>query len=161
MQLVRIVWRHQRGNQNPYIAEEQPTQWPEEKVQKDKQRSTKQTYKTKYRVTRTPLKIGGEFICSERVSSSCSNSGTRRVNLVTKPVINHERGKDLGVITTSGTYQIYLYLVTWLMLVKFVHHIHCILFQKVKVTGINSVHLTRVSSAKNSPATLLFQQVWK
>jgi hypothetical protein len=64
---------------------------------------------TKYRVTRTPLKIGGECICSERVSSSCSNSGTRRVNLVTKPVINHERGKDLGVITTSGTYQIYLY----------------------------------------------------
>jgi hypothetical protein len=110
MQLVRIVWRHQRGNQNPYIAEEQPTQWPEEKVQKDKQRSTKQRYKTKYRVTRTPLKIGGECICSERVSSSCSNSGTRRVNLVTKPVINHERGKDLGVITTSGTYQIYSYL---------------------------------------------------
>jgi hypothetical protein len=49
-----------------------------------------------------------------------------RVNLVTKSVINHERGKDLEVITTSGTYQIYLYLVTWLMLVKFVHHIHCI-----------------------------------
>jgi hypothetical protein len=38
-------------------------QWPEEKVQKDKQRSTKQRYKTKYRVTRTPLKIGGECIC--------------------------------------------------------------------------------------------------
>jgi hypothetical protein len=49
--------------------------------------------------------IGGEFICSERVGSSCSNSGTRRVNLVTKPVINHERGKDLEVITRSGTYQ--------------------------------------------------------
>ena len=29
-----------------------------EKVQKDKQRSTKHTYKTKDRVTRTPLKIG-------------------------------------------------------------------------------------------------------
>jgi hypothetical protein len=29
------------GNQNPYIEEEQTTQWPEEKVQKDKQRSTK------------------------------------------------------------------------------------------------------------------------
>ena len=28
------------GNQNPYI-EEQTTQWPKEKVQKDKQRSTK------------------------------------------------------------------------------------------------------------------------
>ena len=44
--------------------EEQTTQWPKEKVQKDKQRSTKQTYKTKDRVTRTPLKIGGKLRCS-------------------------------------------------------------------------------------------------
>ena len=50
------VWRYQRGNQNPYIEEEQTTQWPKEKVQKDKQRSTKHTNKTKDRVTRTPLK---------------------------------------------------------------------------------------------------------
>ena len=35
------------GNQKPYIEEEQTTQYPKEKVQKDKQRSTKQTYKTK------------------------------------------------------------------------------------------------------------------
>jgi hypothetical protein len=28
------VWRYQRGNQNPYIEEEQTTQWPKEKVQK-------------------------------------------------------------------------------------------------------------------------------
>jgi hypothetical protein len=34
------------------------TQWPKEKVQKDKQRSTKHIYKTKDRVTRTPLKPG-------------------------------------------------------------------------------------------------------
>jgi hypothetical protein len=39
-----------------YIEEEQTTQWPKEKGQKDKQRSTKHTYKTKDRVTRTPLK---------------------------------------------------------------------------------------------------------
>jgi hypothetical protein len=52
---------HQRGNQNTYIEEEQTTQWPKEKVQKDKQRSTKHTYKTKDRVTRTPLKTGGEL----------------------------------------------------------------------------------------------------
>ena len=26
------------GNQNPYMEEEQTTQWPKEKVQKDKQR---------------------------------------------------------------------------------------------------------------------------
>ena len=81
--------RYQRGNQKPYI-EEQTTQWPKEKVQKDKQQSTKHTYKTKDRVTRTPLKIGGELRCSGSVSSSCSSSGTRRVNLVTNPVISRE-----------------------------------------------------------------------
>jgi len=35
--------RYQRGNQNTYIEEEQTTQWPKEKVQKDKQRSTNHT----------------------------------------------------------------------------------------------------------------------
>ena len=98
------VWRYQRGNQNPYIEEEQTTQWPKEKVQKDKQRSTKHAYKTKDRVTRTPLKTGGEHRCSGRVSNSCSTSGTRRVNLVTHPVISREWGKDREVFTTSGTY---------------------------------------------------------
>ena len=42
----------------PYIEEEQTTQWPKEKVQKDKQRSTKQN--------------GDELRCSGRVGSSCS-----------------------------------------------------------------------------------------
>jgi hypothetical protein len=36
--ILRRVWRYQRGNQNSYIEEEQ---WPNEKGQKDKQRSTK------------------------------------------------------------------------------------------------------------------------
>jgi len=56
------------------------TQWPKEKGQKDKQRSTKHTmakqkdkgqsestkhkYKTNNRVTRTPLKTWGELRCS-------------------------------------------------------------------------------------------------
>jgi hypothetical protein len=52
------------------------------KKQKDKQRSTKHTQKTKDRVTRTPLKTMDELMCSGRVGSSCSTSGTRRVNLV-------------------------------------------------------------------------------
>jgi hypothetical protein len=38
--------RYHRGNQKPYIEEEQTTQWPKEKIQKEKQRSTKHTYKT-------------------------------------------------------------------------------------------------------------------
>ena len=77
------------GNQNLYIEEELTTQWPKEKVQKDKQRSTKHTHKTKDRVTQTPLKTGGELRCSRMVSSSCSTSETCRVNLVTNPVIRH------------------------------------------------------------------------
>jgi hypothetical protein len=55
------------GNQNLYIEEEQTTQWPKEKVQKDKQRSTKHTHKTKDRETQTPLKTGGELSCSSNV----------------------------------------------------------------------------------------------
>jgi hypothetical protein len=46
-----------------------------------KQRYTKHTHKTKDRVTRTPQKTGGELWYSGRVSSTCSTSGTRRVNL--------------------------------------------------------------------------------
>ena len=38
-------------------------------------------YKTKDRVTRTPLKTGGELGCSGRIGSSCSTSGTRRDTL--------------------------------------------------------------------------------
>jgi hypothetical protein len=68
------------------------------------QRSTKHTCKTKDQVTRTPLKTWGELWCSRRVSSSCSTSGTRHVNLVTNPVISREWGKDREVFTTSGTY---------------------------------------------------------
>ena len=37
-----------------------------------------------------PAKTGGELRCSGRVSSSCTTSGTHRINLVTNPVISHE-----------------------------------------------------------------------
>ena len=82
---LRRVLRYQRDNQNLYMIEEQTTQWPKEKGQKDKQRSTKHA-----QVTQPPLKTGGELRYSGRVSSSCSNSGTRRFNIVTNPVIFHE-----------------------------------------------------------------------
>jgi len=42
------VWRYQRGINNPYI-EEKTTQWPKEKVEKDKQRPTKHTQSTWWR----------------------------------------------------------------------------------------------------------------
>jgi hypothetical protein len=73
-------------------------------MKKDKQQSTKLTHKAKDRVTRTSLKTGCELGCSGRVKTFCSTSGTRRVNLVTNPVISHEWGKDWEVLTTSGTY---------------------------------------------------------
>jgi hypothetical protein len=66
---LRGVWRYQRGNQNPYIEEEQTTQWTKEKVQEDKQRSTKHTHKSKDRVTRTPLTTGDELRCFGRIGS--------------------------------------------------------------------------------------------
>ena len=40
---TKRVWRYQRGHYNLYIEEEQTTQWPKEKAQNDKQRSTKHT----------------------------------------------------------------------------------------------------------------------
>jgi hypothetical protein len=68
------------------------------KFWKSQRKSTKHTYKTKDRVTRTPLKTGGERMCSGRVSSSCSASDTRPVNLVTHPLISHKWGKDREVV---------------------------------------------------------------
>jgi len=47
MVLLKRVWRYQRGNQNPSIAEGQTTQWPQEKAQKDKQRPKKKEIKLK------------------------------------------------------------------------------------------------------------------
>jgi hypothetical protein len=77
---LRRFWRDQWGNQNPLI-EGQTTQWPKEKGQKETQRSTKHTHKSKERLTRTPLKTVGELACSGRVSSSCITSGTPRINI--------------------------------------------------------------------------------
>ena len=97
------------------ISKKNTIQWPKEKVPKNKQRSTKHTHKTKDRVTRIPLKTGGELRCSGRVGNSCSTSGTRRVNLVTNPMISHEWGKDLEIFTTSGTY-------LWSFLTQILHN---------------------------------------
>ena len=53
------------------------------------QTTTKNTYKTKDRVKRTPLQTGRECMICGRVGGSCSASGTRRVNLFTNQVISH------------------------------------------------------------------------
>jgi hypothetical protein len=51
-----------KGAINPYIKEEQTKQWPKEKAQKDKQRPTKHTHKTKDQVTRPPFITNISFI---------------------------------------------------------------------------------------------------
>jgi len=56
---------HEKSLKILYIEEEQTTQWPNKKVKKDKQRSTKHTHKANDRVTETSLKTGGELRCSE------------------------------------------------------------------------------------------------
>ena len=91
--------RQKNRQHNDKKTEEHTTQWQKEKVQRDKQRSTIHTHKTKDRATWTPLKTGEELMRSGRVSGSCSTSGTRRVNLITHPVISHEWGKDRKVLT--------------------------------------------------------------
>ena len=62
------------------------------------------TQKNKDRAIRTPLITGDELKYSGRVSSSFSTSGTRRVTLVTKPVIIYKGGKDRIMIMTTGPY---------------------------------------------------------
>jgi hypothetical protein len=46
--------RQKNRQHNGQKTEEQTTQWPKGKGQKDKQRFSKDTHKTKDRVTRTP-----------------------------------------------------------------------------------------------------------
>ena len=95
------VWRYQRGNQTAYIEEGQTTQWPKEKGQKDKQRSTKHTHKTKDRVAGTALKTGDELGCSGRISSSCSTCGTLYVE---KHLDNMTYSKHCGQFTWTGKF---------------------------------------------------------
>jgi hypothetical protein len=104
MKLSQEELEYTKGVIRIRISKDRQHNGQKENVQKDKQRSTKHTHKAKDRVTRTPLKIGGELRSSERVGSSCSTNDTRHVNLVTNPVISHARGKDREVFTTSETY---------------------------------------------------------
>jgi hypothetical protein len=96
----------------------------------------KHTHKTKDRVTRTPLKTGGEPRWSGRVGSSCSTNGTHRVNLVTNSVIIRESGKYREVFTTSGTFRCHLW------------HIYSI--------SVNHVMVTTVIFSKWHPVPLFF-----
>ena len=65
------------------------TQWAQEKVQKDKHRSTKHTPHTKdlVRKNSTKTELTQEL---RKGKSSCSTGDTRCVNLVTNSVLSHE-----------------------------------------------------------------------
>jgi hypothetical protein len=65
-----------------YVQCKYEIQWSKEKVQKDKQRSTKHTNKTKDRVTRTPLKTGGGL---NGVSSNLTCCHITTSSIVDKP----------------------------------------------------------------------------
>ena len=96
--LSRRVWRYQR--EVIRIPKSKNRQHNGQKKQYKRTNSDLQNIHIK-------LKIEYELKCSGRVSSSCSTSGTRHVNLVTNPVISHEWGKDREVFTTSGTYHLW------------------------------------------------------
>jgi hypothetical protein len=104
-----------RGNQNSYIEEEQTTQWPKEKVQKDKQPSTTHTHKTKDRtkIVRSSvillLPLFPPVIDTSRsfphswfipLSSPPVFSGVRFVRSLV--LINQEWGKEREVSMTGG-----------------------------------------------------------
>jgi len=90
------------GNQNPYIEEEQILEWGKGKVQKNKQGSTNHTYKTKDRVTRTPLKTRDELMCSGGVNSSCSTSDTHN-HLLHRTVYSQKTSVSIILPNCSDT----------------------------------------------------------
>jgi hypothetical protein len=92
---LRRVWRYQKGQSESINGRTDNTTAERKRTNNDLKNITQ---KTKDRVTRTPLTIGGELSCSWRVSGSCSTSDIRRATLVTNPVISHEWGKDREVL---------------------------------------------------------------
>jgi hypothetical protein len=98
-----------KGSQNPYIKEEQTTQWPKEKGQQYTQRFTKHRHRTNDQVKRTSLKTGNELRSSGMLNSSCSTSGIRRFTVVTNRVIRsawrYQRGNQNPYIEEKQTTQ--------------------------------------------------------
>ena len=89
--------RQKNRQHNGQKTEEQTTQWLKDRRTDNtmaKRKSTKgqqrSTHKAKDQTTRTPLKTGDDLKCSGRVIRSCPTNVTRRVDLVTNPVISLE-----------------------------------------------------------------------
>jgi hypothetical protein len=96
-----------------------------------------------------PSMSGDELGCSGRIGSSCLTRDTRRVNLVTNPVISHERGKD-----RESFY--HLFLLKHLYQARKVS-VHVYMRQEVSILYTDSDCLSLVSS--NSSSASLWAQV--
>jgi len=77
------------GNQKPKVKEGQTTQWSKENDKRTNKNLQDITQKNKDRATRTLPKTGRELMSFGRVGRYCSICNTRRVTLVTIPVISH------------------------------------------------------------------------
>jgi hypothetical protein len=95
-----FLLREQILNSSDYLLE-QATRWPKEKVQKDKQRSTKHTHKTKDRVTRTPLK-SKKRSCNQLQSRGHFHNALQVTDTV---LIKHNPG-DNGVIDCKPVHEV-------------------------------------------------------
>jgi hypothetical protein len=60
---LRRVWRYQRGNQNPYIEEEQTTQWP--KVRRTDNTMTKRQKNRQHNDQKTEEQTTPIILCLE------------------------------------------------------------------------------------------------
>ena len=80
----------QKKKDRQYNGQKKDRQYNGHKSKRTNTNLQNTTQKPKEKATLTPVKSGSELRCSRKVSSSCSTSGTHRVNLVTNPVICHE-----------------------------------------------------------------------
>jgi hypothetical protein len=82
----------------------------------------KHTHKTKDRVTRTPLKIGGELRCSGRVINSCSTSSSHANRARSMSVVANENNDlfFLSIDIHEGTLHSKLFIISFLFLFSIV-----------------------------------------
>ena len=108
MTLLRRVWRHQRCNQNRISKNGHHND--EKKKWKRKNNDLQSIYiKRKVELTGVHITIGVNSGCYRKVCRSWSTSDTRRVNIVTNPIISREWVKDHEVLTISETYRLSLW----------------------------------------------------
>jgi hypothetical protein len=102
--MCRSLWkklRYKKSNQKPWVEDGQTTQWKftngQTKIHTILHRKLKIDQ-------HQPLKNRSEFMCSGKVSSCCSTTGTRRATHCGKSIICHEWREGVIVITTNRTY---------------------------------------------------------